>query len=367
MRVLIVDDSVVFRSQIKQSLAGIEGLEVVGTAANGKIALDRLQDVPCDVVILDLEMPEMNGFEFLAELKTRKLPPKVIVFAAPDPSGAKNVFEAFRAGAVDFITKPQGGGDLDSSLRSIREQLVPKIKQFHERRVRGVEAVKASPIKVMVSESPGPSASVSIPSYHRVAIETFRPGVVLIGCSTGGPGVLDQLFAALKGASVSVPILIAQHMPALFTESLARRLAAVSGLPVAEGKAGERIERGKVYVAPGDFHMSVGPADGGTGTGAVIKIDQGPKRHNVRPSVDTLFESAANVYGQSCAAFILTGMGEDGKQGCIAVKQKAGAVMIQDRESSVVWGMPGAVHASGAFDREGSVVECAGVLAKLVG
>jgi two-component system chemotaxis response regulator CheB len=367
MRVLIVDDSVVFRSQIKQSLSGIEGLEVVGTAANGKIALERLQEIPCEVVILDLEMPEMNGFEFLAELRARRLPQKVIVFAANDQSGANNVFEAFRAGAVDFITKPKGASNLDASLASIREQLVPKIVQFRERQTRGVEPPRTTPARPVTGPAPAPAHHPAQASaYPRVSIESFHPRVVLIGSSTGGPGALDQLFAAIKGLHVSVPILIAQHMPPLFTESLARRLSTLSGIPAAEAKSGETVQPGRIYVAPGDFHMSVAQSASGSG-GVVIRTDQAPKRHNVRPSVDTLFESAATVYGAAVAAFVLTGMGEDGRLGSVAIKQKSGAVMIQDRESSVVWGMPGAVHASGAYDREGSIVECAGVLAKLVG
>jgi two-component system chemotaxis response regulator CheB len=201
-------------------------------------------------------------------------------------------------------------------------------------------------------------------AFSPVVLGSFRPSVVVIASSTGGPTALEQIFSVLNGRNVTVPILIAQHMPPHFTEALAKRLQTVSGIAAAEGRQGEEVIPGRIYVAPGDFHMSVTRlANSGK---AIITLDQGPKRNSVRPAADCLFESAVRAYGGLVAGFVLTGMGEDGKDGAIAVKRAAGAIVIQDRASSVVWGMPGAVHAAGAFDGEGDLETCRDYLLKMV-
>jgi two-component system chemotaxis response regulator CheB len=363
MRVMVVDDSIVFRSQLKNCLDGQEGITVVATAANGKIALSRLEMDACDLIILDLEMPEMNGLQFLAELRKGKFPQRVIVFAAPTKEGAGQVLEALNAGAVDFIAKPATAASLDDALEGIRRDLLPKIIQFKKRYNATNESLRSLRESAKESQNSNATQEPRGP-YPPVLLETFKPRVVVIGSSTGGPTALEKLFSSLMGRNVHVPILVAQHMPPNFTEALAKRLGVISGLPAGEGKHGESIVPGHIYVAPGDFHMSVQRvADSGK---PVIKIDQAHKRNSVRPAADFLFESAAREYTNSCACFILTGMGEDGKDGAIAIKKSAGAVMIQDRESSVVWGMPGAVHAVGAYDDEGSLEECARILKQMV-
>lgn len=355
MRVMIVDDSVVFRSQLKNCLEGQEGITVVGAAANGKIALERIEQAACDLITLDLEMPEMNGLEFLAEKKRRNLPQKVIVFAAPNKEGGAQVLAALAAGADDFIAKPASATSLDEALEGIRRELLPKILQFKRRQ------------DLYKSSEPAPSAAakeVPLPirsaAFPQIILETFKARIVVIASSTGGPTALEKLFTMMKGHKVNVPILIAQHMPPNFTESLAKRLEAICGLPAAEGKAGELILPGRIYVAPGDYHMSIGRLP--ETQKPIIKIDQGPKRNSVRPAADFLFETAAREYGATTAGFVLTGMGEDGKDGAISIKKASGAVMIQDRHTSVVWGMPGAVHDVGAFDREGDLESCGKIL-----
>lgn len=363
MRVMVVDDSVVFRSQLKNCLDGVEGIQVVATAANGKIALDRLEKDACDLIILDLEMPEMNGLQFLAELRIRNFRQRVIVFAASTSEGAGQVLDALNAGAVDFIAKPTGVSSLDEALGGIRRDLLPKIIQFKKRHFTG--GIEQKPAKGS-QDADRASLATTRPqgAYASLLLETFKPRVVVIGSSTGGPNALEILFSSLKGRSVCVPILVTQHMPPLFTEALAKRLGIVSGLEAGEAKHGEEVLAGKIYVAPGDFHMSIQRLPGSGKP--VIKIDQEPKRNSVRPAVDFLFESAAREYASGCAGFILTGMGEDGKDGSIAIKKAAGAIMIQDRQSSVVWGMPGSVHGVGAFDSEGSIEECARIFKQMV-
>lgn len=357
MRILIVDDSVVFRSQIKGALEGVQGLEVVGVAANGKIALDRLEQMPVDLIVLDLEMPEMNGMQTLAEMRKRNLRQKVIVFAAPSQVGALQALDALQAGASDFVAKPQGTFSLEESLEKMRQDLVPKIAQFA---LRGAE----SPRRTETPERPAPHlVPAGVPAWKPVLMETFKPKAVLIGSSTGGPTALEKIFSSLNGHLLRVPIFIAQHMPPVFTDSLARRLGQLCGSVVTEGRDGEPVQNGRVYVAPGDFHMTLSRAP--AGGQVIIRLDQSPKRNSVRPAVDNLFESAAKVYGGACAGIILTGMGADGMIGCKAIKDATGGVMIQDRDSSIVWGMPGAVHEVGAYDSMGDLEACGKALIKM--
>lgn len=364
MRVMVVDDSVVFRSQLKNCLDGVDGISVVATAANGKIALDRLEREVCDLIILDLEMPEMNGLQLLAEMRKHKFSQRVIVFAAPTKEGAGQVLDALNAGAIDFIAKPTTALSLELALEGIKKELLPKILQFkkqHETK-NHTKLAPQEAIKVGVA---GDSVSTEQRRpYQTILLENFKPRVVLIGSSTGGPTALEVIFSALKDRTVKVPILVTQHMPPNFTDALAKRLGLISGLLAGEGKNGETLVPGHIYVAPGDYHMSIQrlPNSGQP----VIKIDQAPKRNSVRPAVDFLFESAAHEYGSSCAGFVLTGMGEDGKDGAIAIKRANGAIMIQNRETSVVWGMPGSVHAVNAYDAEGSLAECARIFKQMV-
>ncbi len=355
MRVMVVDDSVVFRSQLKNCLDGEQGITVVATAANGKIALDRLEREICDLIILDLEMPEMNGLQFLEEFRRRSYSQRVIIFASPTKEGANQVLASLNAGASDFIAKPTSAISLQDALEGIKRDLLPKILQFKKRYdSQAVNHVAATdPIVAKVSPNAGQAKKI-------ILLETFKPQVIVIGSSTGGPMALEKLFAALKGKTTLVPILIAQHMPPHFTEALAKRLEAITGLPSGEGRPGELIQAGKIYMAPGDYHMTIQRLPGSSSP--IIKLDQIAKRNSVRPAVDYLFESAAKEYGSACAGFILTGMGEDGKDGSLAIKRANGAIMIQDKDSSVVWGMPGAVHDVGAYDREGNIEECSSIL-----
>jgi two-component system chemotaxis response regulator CheB len=354
---MVVDDSVVFRSQIKRCLDDVDGIQVLATASNGKLALSLLDVHPCDVVILDLEMPEMNGLEFLQELRTRGLPQRVIVFASPTKDGAGQALEAFRAGAVDFIAKPSAASSLEEALEGVKRELVPKVLQFARRHLgpanhrRPAGDVKPSAI------SPPPSAR-----FVKVDMNTFRPRIIVVGSSTGGPTALEGLFAKLKGIVPRVPVVIAQHMPPNFTDLLARRFETLSGIPSAEGRNGEDLLPGRVYVAPGDFHLSIQRI----GDKATLKTDQTAKRNSVRPAVDTLFESAAREFGPSVAAFVLTGMGEDGRTGTIAIKEAGGGVMIQNRESSVVWGMPGSVCSANAYDLMGDMDEISRIIKSMV-
>lgn len=339
MKVLIVDDSVVMRSQIKSSLDGVDFIEVVGTANNGKIAIQKLEQLTVEAIILDMEMPELNGVETIKIIRQRKIPVRILVFSAHTSSGSAATLDALSAGADDFIAKPSGPGvSLENAVEKIREQILPKLKQFL--------SVKE---KFSVTHQPSnPSASQKI--YNKKEISVFLPSLVLIGSSTGGPPALEEVLKNLK-KPLRIPIVIAQHMPPLFTTSLARRLEQYTGITCAEAKHDEELVPNKIYIAPGDFHLTLVKENGKV----LTKLDQSIQRNSVRPAVDPLFESAAKVFGPMALAVVLTGMGEDGLIGAKAIKESSGGILIQNKESCVVFGMPGAIFDAKVYDDIGDL------------
>lgn len=344
VKVMVVDDSLVFRSQIKNCLSEVKGLEVVNMAKNGAVALDFLRKSEVDLITLDLEMPMMDGIALLKEMGNLNRQPKVIVFSANTTKGAQKTLEAMRLGAVDVVCKPQQDPDSKVSIRDrIGAELLPKIAPF-------IELAARNPAPEPVQQAP---VSRSKPKRS-----LFCPRAVVVGCSTGGPVALERLLASLP-SRLSSPIVIAQHMPPLFTASLAKRLALVTGMTVKEAEHGEPIARDVIYIAPGDHHLEV--SDGGGGKESFI-LSQKEKRNSVRPAVDYLFESAAKLWGKNTLGFVLTGMGADGKDGCRALKANGATVIIQDKATSVVWGMPGAVHLAGDFDEVMPIDDCASAL-----
>ncbi len=335
IRTLIADDSVVYRSQIRAALTGIPGVEVVGAASNGRLALERLAQGSVDLLILDLEMPEMDGLTTLKELANRGLKTKVLVFSSASKRGAEITLDALRLGATDFIAKP-GPGDADPTSgetdpsQKIRSLLQPKINAIFP------DAAGS----VLVQSHKGST------KYPSTVWDLLNPKIIVIGSSTGGPTVLETVFSGLLGP-ISCPIVIAQHMPPIFTATLAERISRVCGISAAEAKHGEILEKNKIYIAPGDFHLTLQ----GTADCVTLVLDQGPQINSVRPAVDPLFQSAARIFKDRCLGFVLTGMGADGKVGAEAIKDKGGTIVIQNEQSCVVFGMPGAVFTSGAYDR----------------
>ncbi|MBM4253491.1 MAG: chemotaxis-specific protein-glutamate methyltransferase CheB [Deltaproteobacteria bacterium] len=335
LKVLIVDDSAVYRTQITAALEGISWIELVGTASNGRIALERIESLKPDFVILDLEMPELDGIATLKEMKQRRLRCKTLVFSSHSKKGSEITLQALSLGATDFVAKPdrQAGQEHgDSPSERIRSLILPKL-----------EALK--PTQVIHADS---RRSTTVTRASGVLWDIFKPRIVVIGSSTGGPTVLEKIVALLRPPLV-VPIVIAQHMPPVFTATFAERLSNISGIPALEAEDQMPLESGKIYVAPGDYHVRIT----GTTEDPLLTLDQGPKINSVRPAVDPLFESAAAVYGERCLAIVLTGMGSDGKAGAAAIKDRRGAVVLQDEQSCVVFGMPGAVFAAGNYDLVG--------------
>jgi two-component system chemotaxis response regulator CheB len=329
IRVLMVDDSVLLRRLVADELSKDPALEVVGTAANGKIALARLSQVNPDVVILDIEMPEMDGLATLKEIRKTYLRLPVIMFSALTERGAAATLDALALGATDYFTKPANTGSMDASLAVIREQLIPEIKAI---------CGKARP--AMHQAPPARPAA----SSARTA--TGPISVLAIGASTGGPGALAEIFRRLP-VDFPVPILMVQHMPPMFTRLLAERLTAEFAIRVQEGAAGSQLEPGRAWIAPGGHHMIVAR----DGMKIYTQLNQEPPQNSCRPSVDVLFRSVAQTFGGNTLAVILTGMGQDGLRGCEAIREAGGRILAQDEATSVVWGMPGFVVRAGLADK----------------
>ncbi|MFP5457360.1 MAG: chemotaxis-specific protein-glutamate methyltransferase CheB [Bacteriovoracia bacterium] len=335
IKLMIVDDSVLFRSQIQQALKDCPEIEVVALASNGKIAIEKLQTQEIDILTLDLEMPVLDGMGTLTEMKQLGLKQKVVLFSSQSRAGAIKTLEAMQVGATDFVAKPMPDASTLTPAEKIKQALYPKITSLFP--------------DLSTPAASAPVRSVTKASSIPVIWEAFRPEVLVIASSTGGPNALTEFFSKMS-APVPYPILIAQHMPPVFTASLAERIGKVCGKVAREAVHGEVLVPNQIYVAPGDFHMKLT----GTKQKPVISLDQGPQRNFVRPCADHLFETATDIYGRNTLGIVFTGMGRDGATGAQYVKDKNGVILIQSQETCVVFGMPGAVHELGAYDYTGS-------------
>lgn len=368
IRVLIVDDAVLVRSRVSKVLSSDPDLEVVGVAANGRIALAKIPQVNPDAIVLDVEMPQMNGLETLAAIRqTYPLLP-VIMFSTFTHSGATATLEALSLGANDYATKPSNLGSLEAVNQHIREELIPKIKLFGSQRsegqgdkgTRGIQndLTHHSPLATHQYGRTAVRPYALAPRHSPLATE--RVDIVAIGVSTGGPNALAALLSEFP-AEFPVPIAIVQHMPPMFTKLLAERLASKCQIRVDEAYAGALLEPGRAWIAPGNFHAIV-ERDGKV---VRIGINQEPPENSCRPSVDVLFRSIAQVYGAKALAVVLTGMGQDGLRGCEYIREVGGQILVQDRASSVVWGMPSFVANAGLADRVVSLDQMAGEISTL--
>ena len=332
IRVLIVDDAVVIRRLLTDLLADDSALEVAGAAANGHIALAKLDHVNPDVVILDVEMPDMDGLQTLAALRQRRPLLPVIMFSALTERGAESTLEALALGATDYITKPSNLGSMALAKQRIGQELIPRIKAL----CRLAGGTSSAPPRARA-----PTRALARPSPWNGPVD-----VVCIAVSTGGPNALADLLPALP-ADFPVPLVVVQHMPPLFTKFLADRLNSRSRIRVEEASGGARLEPGVAWLAPGGWHMAL-ERSGGT---VVVRTHQGPQENSCRPAADVLFRSVVSAYGGRVLAVVLTGMGQDGLRGCELVREAGGQVIVQDEATSVVWGMPGYVAQAGLADR----------------
>lgn len=331
MRALVVDDSTLFRKVVRDALGELPGVEVVGVAANGKLALERIATLKPDLVTLDLEMPELDGLGVLEALSSMPAAPTVIMVSALTATGAETTMRALRLGAFDFILKP-AGNSVEENCAALRQSLAPIIETLARLR-----SAAPTPSHVAAADCERAPSSTT-------AVLGLPPSLIVIGVSTGGPAALAKLLPSLPTGLP--PILIVQHMPPVFTKSLADQLNRSCTLTVVEGSDGVECQPGCAYIAPGGFQMGVQRVD----RQLRLFVNDDPPERNCRPAVDYLFRSAAKAVGGRCLAAVLTGMGDDGQAGAAILKSEGARVVAQDEATSVVYGMPRCVIASGLAD-----------------
>lgn len=364
IRVLVVDDSALMRNLVSRIVDAADDCTVVATAMNGEFALNKIPRDDPDCIVLDLEMPKMNGIEFLVERRKRGIEIPVVILSSVAQKGAKVTMDALSLGASDFITKPSGSVSHD--IHVVGEQLLEMIRGYggtyrSRRGLRTVEAPKDHAVRSAVAPgepvSPqSPPAPVAAPRLTPKAAPG-RLEVIAIGISTGGPNALRGVFADIDG-DLGVPILVVQHMPAGFTEEFAASLDRVSPLEVKEAADGDVLVPNRVLIARGDHHMTVEKRKLAT----VVRLNQDAPVNGHRPSADVLFRSVAKTFGGGALGVIMTGMGRDGAREIGGIYEAGGVTLGQDEASSVVYGMPRIAYENGYITRQVSLGEIAQTL-----
>ena len=352
-RVMIVDDSAVIRGLLTRTLEADPKIGIVASASNGEQAISAMKRHAVEVVILDIEMPVMDGLTALPKLLAIDRDVKIIMASTLTQTNAKISFQALAAGAADYIPKPSATRDIYTGA-GFKRELTEKVKglgaAYRLRKGGGQADAAASAYPARAASSPkairgDKTADAGASDARAIDLRRASPGkvdIIAIGSSTGGPEALLTLMTELDG-SVDVPVIITQHMPPTFTAILAEHIERASGKKCAEAVDGEPVLSGRIFLAPGDFHMTVAVENGGK----VIRLNQDPPVNFCRPAVDMMLTSLAQTYGRNVLAVILTGMGHDGLDGGRAVTEADGVVIAQDEATSVIWGMPGAVAQAG--------------------
>ena len=356
IRVMLVDDSAIVRGLMQRALKTDPNIEIVSTAMNGQIAIDTLKNTPADIIVLDLEMPVMDGFTALPELLRISPGSKVIMASTLTLRNAEISMRAMELGATDYLPKPSAANP--EEVEVFYRDLTDKIKALAPRvHVALPQAAVAPPVAVAVSPSAAPVAP-TVPSPARPAAANLQAGPVVplatvqealshapraaaiaIASSTGGPQALLSIFSGLKGRTLAVPIFITQHMPPNFTTILAEHIGKTVGGECHEARDGEEVKPGNIYLAPGDFHMVAERQ----GTSVRLRLNQNPPENFCRPSADPMLRSLAPIYGNKLLTIVLTGMGSDGAPGAAEVVRQGGTVAAQNEATCVVYGMPRAV------------------------
>jgi two-component system chemotaxis response regulator CheB len=341
LRILVVDDSVIMRKAVSDVIASDSRFEVVGTAASGRIALQKFPILQPHALTVDIEMDDIDGIETIREIRKTNTTIPIIVVSTLTERGAAKTMQAFAVGATDCVAKPANTTDPESWRAALAKQLLPALSQLE-----------------VQSQRPLPTPSIP-PGPRRL-----RPGpveIVAIASSTGGPVALGTLLAGLP--KLKVPVVVTQHMPPIFTRLLAERLSASSGQEVREAADGDVIRPGVVYIAPGDYHLVL------VREGLHVKatLDKGPPENSCRPAADVMFRSVASIYGGCSLAVVLTGMGYDGLRGVEVLRAKGADVIAQNAASSVVWGMPGAIARANLADLVLPIEEVAPAIIRRIG
>ena len=377
IEVLVCDDSALMRNLISRVVNSAEGMKTIGTAMNGKFLLQKLQNLNPDIILLDIEMPEMNGIEFLKERKKLGIKIPVIILSSIATKGAAVTMQCLELGASDFITKP--GGSISSNIDTVASTIIEKISSYggvYARR-KGKQInpaeffMQIAKLKRAVQAAQEKEGAVSKPLIKPVenlapptlwhpqkkepaVITPVREGgaieVVVLGISTGGPNALREIFAKLD-PKFPRPILVVQHMPAGFTKEFAASLDKICPLDIKEAEDGDEIHRGQIYIAPGDFHIKIEKST----LCNVIRLSKEEQRNGHRPSADVLFESAARIYKNHALGIIMTGMGHDGAAQLAEMRRQGAWTLGQDEKSCIVYGMPRAAWELGAVQKQVSL------------
>jgi two-component system chemotaxis response regulator CheB len=342
-RVMIVDDSAVIRGLLKRALESDPAITVIASVSNGQQALTTVVRHDIEIIVLDIEMPVMDGMTALPLLLSAKPGVQVLMASTLTRKNAEISLRAMTSGAADYVTKPSSTSELHSA-DSFKRELVDKVKALAAagRRGRG-RIVPRAPHKAADAAAPRKIGVAYAPASLRLRpAPTQVPDVIAIGSSTGGPQALFEMLGHI-GSDIKQPILITQHMPATFTALLAEHITKASKIPASEGKDGDAILPGHIYVAPGEHHMVVERGK----TANYIRLNTDPPENYCRPAVDPMLRSMIKIYGPRLLVVILTGMGADGQKGSAAAVEAGASVIAQDEATSVVWGMPGAVATAG--------------------
>jgi two-component system chemotaxis response regulator CheB len=338
IRILIVDDTIIYRKIVSDVLSDLPGVEVVGSAHNGKAAIAKIASLNPDLLTLDIEMPEMNGLEVLEYIKDKEFEVGAVMLSTLTHEGGEMTMRALELGAFDFIPKPQNG-TMAENTESIKRTIIPILKAF--RRRNEIKHLLKGKIDPVAGNKEKPRLSLSSLVVQRMTTIagrlTKKSEIVGVGVSTGGPKALAQMMPLLP-ADIGVPVLIVQHMPPMFTASLAKSLDAKCALTVREARDGEAITSNVVFIAPGGKQMKIDQA--GVGKTRIIRITDDPPENNCKPSVDYLFESIAHYYVGRATGVIMTGMGSDGFRGLELMKKSGSTIIAQNGETCVVYGMP---------------------------
>jgi len=335
---LVVDDSALYRKFVRSVLEEIPGIEVIGTATNGRIGLEKIKTLKPDLITLDMEMPELDGLGLLRGLIDQKLKVATIMISSLTEAGAKTTNEALQLGAFDFVLKPIGKG-IDESRDQLKADLAPKIHAFVSSRKRKTHVAQTN--------VPPKSSADAVNRMVRSVNQVHKtPKILGIGISTGGPVALNEMLPKLP-ANFPCPIVIVQHMPPKFTQSLADNLNRACQLEVMEAAEGMALKAGQILIAPGGSQMRIVKQAGK----AFVQITDDPPERNCKPAVDYLFRSLAEQFGDEAMAAVLTGMGNDGTVGCKLLKREGAMILVQDEASCVIYGMPRNVFEAGVADR----------------
>lgn len=362
VRILVVDDTIFYRKILSDILKEIPQVEVVGSANTGKVALSKVDSLKPDMITLDVEMPGMNGLEVLEELNKKNLDIGVLMVSTLTGKGGHITIKALELGAFDFIEKPSSdGSSMKENMEKVKTSLVPIIQAFLKRRE----------LKSRFKSTKKPLPQITKPDYKSQTKKTLtkpfslksKSEIITIAISTGGPNALSKMIPMLP-ENIGVPILIVQHMPPVFTASLAKSLDSKSKLSVMEAVNGQTIEPNKVYIAPGGMQMKVAASN--DGMRRLIKITDDPPENSCKPSADYLFRSVADYYVGRATGVIMTGMGSDGFKGLLEMHKKNATIIAQDEESCTVYGMPKAPIEEGIVDTICSLEDIADEIVKTV-